>query len=272
MLIFMTKEAGQAILVDLQGFWNKAKITLAWKLTWLEKKIVTIPPANEKIEQEQPQGKCKKLPNNEKSTPNKEQRRIHHTHKQQATKVLSEAATSNERRIQQLEKSLAALQEDNVDLKSTIGEMKDIQHREQAKMIGMQLQMTETNWKTEAANQDIRKCKLALHSVETKMATLSTTEETNNRFDRIESLLTGVPRPLISLTLRYAGTMTVTGKRKEQARENDAGDDKDFADSRQIMEVEDNDTNKEKQEMELEGTDNHTNSPKENNTQQVQLK
>jgi hypothetical protein len=50
-------------------------------------------------------------------------------HKQQATKVLSVAAMTNkERRLEILEQAVVELQMNNVDIKTTMGEIKEIQH------------------------------------------------------------------------------------------------------------------------------------------------
>jgi hypothetical protein len=88
-----------------------------------------------------------------------------------------------------LEKSVMALQETNLELTTTIGKMKEHQHRDQVRMIGFQTELMAMNRKSDAAITDIRKCKTAIHKVETKLASLSTAEETNGRFDRIESML-----------------------------------------------------------------------------------
>jgi hypothetical protein len=128
MLRYMTAKAASAILTDYKEFQQKAQLTPVWKPTWFEKQIIL---SQDKDEQEQePQGRRKKTTviNNE-STQKQEQTNIHIAHKQQATKVLSEAAMTNEeRRLAILEQAVAELQTNNMDVKTMMGEIKETQH------------------------------------------------------------------------------------------------------------------------------------------------
>jgi hypothetical protein len=63
--------------------------------------------------------------------------------------------------------------------------------------------------------------------------TLSTKEDTNNRFDRIENMLSGAHG--MQIEHRTTEMITLTGKRKEQTQDHEHGDEEDFAYSQQIM-------------------------------------
>jgi CII-binding regulator of phage lambda lysogenization HflD len=167
-------------------------------------------------QQEAQQGKRKKTTTTPQQSKTKQEQTIaHHAHKQQATKVLSKAATTKEeKRLAFLEQSVASLQETNVELKTTMGEMKENQHRDQVKIIGLQTELEAVNRKADISLTDIRKCKSAIMTMETKLASLSTAEEMNNRFDRIESMLSATFNA--TTTSRLTNKSTVTGKRKEQ--------------------------------------------------------
>jgi hypothetical protein len=163
-----------------------------------------------------------------------DQSTTHHAHKQQATKVLSEAMmTKEEIRMATLEKSVAELQNDKVELLTTIGEMKDNQHRDQTKLIGLQTQLELTNSKTDRALVSIEKCNTAIGNMETKLASLSTAEVTKQRFDRIESMLYGLLGA--PATARVRTSTSLTGKRKEDVLLLEEGEEETFADSQEII-------------------------------------
>jgi hypothetical protein len=169
-----------------------------------------------------------------------------------------------------LEKSVASLQEDNVELTQTIMAMKNNQYQDQVKMVPLQTELESTNRKLEIASNDIKKCKTSLGTVEERMATLSTKEDTNNRFDRIESIISGaLGAPHIT---RTAGTLTLTGKRKEQASEPEQGEEEDFADSQQIMETEYHEETYASENNGTEGGNDQTNSSMEGMTRHMQVK
>jgi hypothetical protein len=67
------------------------------------------------------------------------------------------------------------------------------------------------------------------------LATLSTKEDTNNRFDRIESMLSGALGTTIYS--QATGAITLPAKRKDQTQEQEHRDEDDFTDSQQIMEM-----------------------------------
>jgi hypothetical protein len=106
------------------------------------------------------------------------------------------------------------------------------------------------------------------------MAKISTTEDTNNRFDRIESILAGLY--VNQNAIRSTGTLTLTGKRKEQVINPDNEDEEDltdnFADSQEHMDAEDNSIHQKPTQQNTEGEDNHTNSPKDGANQHMRLK
>jgi hypothetical protein len=105
----------------------------------------------EKEKQQEPQGKRKKMAaENKQSTSIQQQVTTHHTHKQQATKVLSNAAmTNDEKRFANLENKVINLQDTNVELVSTIREMREHQYRNQNKMIARQTELEATNRKSD---------------------------------------------------------------------------------------------------------------------------
>jgi hypothetical protein len=124
----MMEEAGKAIL----PYYNEQAFrasTITWKPTWFEKQIVA-PAKQDETNDQEPQGNRKKRQmETNQSKPRQDQIEIYHKCTQQATKVLSEAAMTNEeKRMIKLEKSVATLQEYNVELNQTIGEMKNNQY------------------------------------------------------------------------------------------------------------------------------------------------
>jgi DNA repair exonuclease SbcCD ATPase subunit len=167
----MTVKAAKSILPDYPKLVIKAKSAAMWQPTWFEKQIVKQKQVEE--QQEAPHGKRKKTTEPAKQTkPKQDQSNVH---KQQATKVLSEAAvTTDEKRLAVLEQSVAALQETNVALMTAMSAMKDNQHRDQVKMIGLQMELEATGRKVDTTINDIRKCKSAIATVENKLASLST--------------------------------------------------------------------------------------------------
>jgi predicted RNase H-like nuclease (RuvC/YqgF family) len=152
-----------------------------------------------------------------------------------ANKALSEATTTNEeRRLILLEQAVAELQTSNLDVKTTMGEMRDTQHRDQEKIIGLQTQMEHTNRKMEAATNDIKECRAAIDNVQTKVSSLSTSEDTNRRFDRIESMLAAIG---VSTTDRLTNK-SITGKRKEDEFLLGDGEEETFADNQENIDTE----------------------------------
>jgi chromosome segregation ATPase len=142
--------------------------------------------------------------------------------------------------MDRIEQKVATLQESNVKLLTMVGEMREIQHRDQTKIIGLQSELEEANRKHELSQQEIRKCKAEIGSVESKLALLSTKEETMERFDRIEQMLSGavVTRKSMGITQKKL-TM---GKRKDKVTDIEAigaSDDEDaYADSQELMDHE----------------------------------
>jgi hypothetical protein len=122
MLQYMTVEAANAILVDYKEYQQKAQTTPVWKPTWFEKQIIT----TQNTEDQELQGKRKKtVVETNESTQKQELIKTHMAHKQHATKVLSEAAMTNEeRRLAVLEHYVAELQMNNVDVKTIMSEIK----------------------------------------------------------------------------------------------------------------------------------------------------
>jgi hypothetical protein len=156
MLRYMTTEVRRAALLDYN---EQAKKTATWKPTWFEKQIILLQQIETK--EEEPQGKRKKTQQPTKQTKSEQnQTWIHLNHTQQATKILSAAAMNTaEKMIITVEKLLASLQEDNVELAQTIGEMKNSQYQDQVKMVALQSELEANNCKLETASQDIKKCK-----------------------------------------------------------------------------------------------------------------
>jgi hypothetical protein len=257
MLRYMTTEAGRNILPDYNEHARKAPTTV-WKPTWFEKQIVARAKQAETTE-EKPQGKRKKIQmENSPTKPKQDLIDTYHKRAQQATKVLSEAAMTNEeKRMLKLEQFVASLQEDNVELNQTIGEMKNIQYQDQIKLVALQSELETANRRIESTSQEVKKCNSALITVEKKLATLSTADATNSRFDRIESMLSG----FLTTTPNNnnTGMITLTGKRKELLMEGEHTENDDIADSQQIMETEYYE-HQETSSNSREGRNDHTNS------------
>jgi hypothetical protein len=188
-LRFMSQETGEAVISRYHEMVHRATISRPWQPTWYERQLTS---TKDEQEESEPTGKRKKTnpPNAKIATP--ESTVTHHTDTQKATKILSNAAAQEEHQGQkEMANEIATLKEKNVELITMIGEMKEFQHRDQTRIIGIQSDLDNTNKRIEAATKEIRKCALAVTTVESRLALLSTKEETTNRFDRIESLLMG---------------------------------------------------------------------------------
>jgi hypothetical protein len=266
----MTPAAGNACLENYQEKAQKMQSVSPWKPTWLEKQILTMKP--EENEGNQHGGKRKKTSaTTTEST--KDTSNIHHSHTQNATKVLSEvASTESLTRIDIMEQRVASLQESNVELMSMIGEMKEIQHRDQTKIIGLQSDIEEANRKSATANQEIRKCKAAVANVETRLASLTTKEETYERLDRIEQMIAGISG--INSAMAYKHKQ-ITGKRKDTNSEIEGKTTPDevlYTDKEDYMESESTEPNQKILLLEEESSDDHTNNRQGANTQHMRVK
>jgi predicted nucleic acid-binding Zn-ribbon protein len=185
MLRYMHPAAGQAVIADYNNMVRKLTTKASWSPTWFERQMV-LPPTEDPTET-QNTGKCKKTI--QTNTTNEQEQLLtnYHSQSQQANKVLSKANSSNETQTTDstMAKDIADLKERNVELMSIISEMKDLQHRDQKKIIGLESELVNTNSKVETGVKKIRECKSAITNVETRLATLSTRAETTSRFDRI---------------------------------------------------------------------------------------
>jgi chromosome segregation ATPase len=270
-LRFTTPESARVIFQNYGELQRKSKTTQTWAPTWFERQIVTSGNHKDKLQHEL-QSKRKKM--EEDINPNKateEQQTIYHNHKQQATKILSDAASSNDvKRFKALEKSVAELQENNVELIATIGTMKDNQYRDQTKMIGLQTQLENANRKLEGQAKELRKCQMSIQTVETKLSTLSTADDANKRFDRIESMIAGMGGHQI----HKSGEIVLTGKRKEKVAdiETEQEEEQTFEDSPDIMETDEYGILTKIIAPRNEGHGYHTNNQQENSISETWLK
>jgi chromosome segregation ATPase len=187
----------------------------------------------------------------------------HHAHTQNATKVLSDAAVNEDsKRIDRMEQKVSSLQESNVELVTMVGEMRETQHREQTKIMRLQSELEEANRRATIANQELSKCKAEITTVQTKLASLSTREETTERFDRIEQMLTGTLGMQTSIGGLYK--KSITGKRKDVGTviegRGTLEDDETYDGTQESMEPEYVVNTKTTLLLENEGSNNHTNS------------
>jgi hypothetical protein len=270
-LRFMTQEAGAAILQDYPEVVRKSNATKPWSPTWFEKQILTI--KQEENTEIPPMGKRKKMAT---TTAKKEEPlAVHMDHKHHANKVQSETAASETfKRMDMMEQSLNTLKETNVELMQMIGEMRENQHRDQTKIIGLESEILETTRKVMMNQQELKKCKAAITSVETQPATLSTKEETSERFDQIEEMLSGVIDTRKSA--RINKPKSLTEKRKEKALDNEtvtASDDEEaFADSQQNMDTEEMEGTRMLLTNGNKGEGNQTNSHPDINSKNMRVK
>jgi hypothetical protein len=269
----MTLEKAKKIFQRYGELERKAKTNLIWSPTWFDRQIIKLDNHEEK--KQEPQGKQKKTEEEkEQAVENKEQQSVHHNHKQQATKIPSGAATFTEdKRYTALVISVAELQENNVELLATIGTMKENQHRDPTKMISLQTQLEETNRKIEGTSNELKKCRSSIQSVETRLSSLSTADNTNKRFDRIESILVGAigntgNQPMGTIILACKQKVKVVDMENEQDEE-----DENFVDSQDIMETEEQGkTTTTILTTPNEGTGYQTNSQQDNAPSEMRLK
>jgi hypothetical protein len=188
--------------------------------------------------------------------------------------LLNAATTNDEKRFANLEKKVTNLQDTNVELVSTIGEMRENQSCDQTKMIALQMELEATNRKSDIATNKLKKCKSAISNVETRLASLSMKEDTNKQFDRIESLITGAFGGKEAPSNNEVGKLA--GKRKEQSEqlehEGDSSEEELLA-IQDGMETKDVDETNKSNNKGSDGSDNQTNSQSVNKEQSnMQLK
>jgi hypothetical protein len=96
----MSPETGLEILADCKNMATKAIVSPYWSPTWYEEQIVVLPEQEQDNKAEQTPTKRKKTPqdtNNKTNASNSnDQSNAHHAHTQQANKVLSAAASTED--------------------------------------------------------------------------------------------------------------------------------------------------------------------------------
>jgi hypothetical protein len=217
MLRLMSPEAWRAILADYNGMARKAIVLPNRSPTWYEEQIVVQP--QEETEPESSPTKRKKTPeisnNTSQNSNQKAQKTIHHAHTQQMNKVLSAAAsTEDAKKILLLSTQVLELQDGMMEMTLIISKMSDNQYRDRDTIIALQSELEMVNRKAKSAREDIGKCQVALNTMEQKLSILSTKEDSNKRFDKIESLL-------LEQSSCQGRRLMLTGKRKEQITEED---------------------------------------------------
>jgi hypothetical protein len=252
---------------------RKLTTKASWSPTWFERQMV-LPPAEDSTEN-QNTGKRKKTIQTNTTNEQEQLSTIHHSHTQQANKVLSKATSANEAQStdSSMAQDIADLKERNVELMSIISEMKDFQHRDQKKIIGLESELINTNRKVDTGVKEIRECKSAIANVKTRLATLSTRAETTSRFDRIEAILMG--RTTTLHTNKSERTNLLTGKRKEKTEDYDnlleSEEDESYQQTQELMEHEQTQDNMQMIVTHI-GEGDQTNSHSEVDTTNTQLK
>jgi hypothetical protein len=145
-----------------------------------------------------------------------------------------------------------------------VGEIQEKQHRYQTKIIGLQAELEDADRKQVISQQELQKCKVAIGLVESKLVLLSTKEETMERFDRIEEMLSGALGTRKSA--RIIRSKLTTGKRKDKVTDIEAtgmfDDEEAYTDSQQSMEHKPIYQTQLTLLLEDEGDDNHSNKRK----------
>jgi Fe2+ transport system protein B len=141
MLRFMSPEAAKSILVDYNTMFHKSITALYWSLTWFEKQIIIAPKENN--EESNNNTKRKKMiqtqMTNNKCNKQMAPTTIHHNHTQQATKVLSASATTEDsKRVAQLASQAAELQDNLEEMSSIVGKISDTQYHNQNNIKALQ--------------------------------------------------------------------------------------------------------------------------------------
>jgi primosomal protein N'' len=95
---------------------------------------------------------------------------------------------------------------------SMMGGFKVQQHWDQTHILSLQVELEKTNKKTKNMAKYVAKCRTAITMVETKLETLSTTEEGSKQFDKIAAMFAAVSEPLRRFSDR--GKAMLTQKRK----------------------------------------------------------
>jgi hypothetical protein len=172
-----------------------------------------------------------------------------------------------------MEQKVSSLQESNVELVTMVGEMRETQHRDQTKTMGLQSELEEANCKVAIVHQELRQCKVAITTVQTKLASLSTRNKTTKQFDRIKQMLTGTLGMKISKG--STNNKSITRKRKDTGTVKAIGtsdDEERYADTQESMEPEYAENIKTTLLLENEGSNNHTNSQQGTDTTSMQVK
>jgi uncharacterized lipoprotein YehR (DUF1307 family) len=259
---YMTQEAGQMILEDYRELRQQAMTSVPWAPTWFESSVPTI--NEEEQDEKEPTGKRKKENPARNYEPHEQSNStIHYKNMQNANKVLSSAATTEDaNKIALLSSQVSELQDSLAGITSTIGELKDHQHRDQLRMNGLQADVEMISKKAEIATMEIRRCNTTITNMEHRLANLSTKEETTKRFDTLEAMFAEIAGPLRK-------THLLTGKLK--------GAEQDYNETyEEEMIFENQNDNNNSQTLAIthgqEGAGDHTNSHKCSGESNMQVK
>jgi hypothetical protein len=121
--------------------------------------------------------------------------------------------------VAQLASQVADLQDSLAEMTSIVGKISNTQYQNQNNIITLQSGLERVDQKTKIATKEIEKFKTAIITMESKLATLSTTEDSNKRFDKIEALLVDNPgrkRRASSRGMRKELTQTPDEDMKQQ--------------------------------------------------------
>jgi predicted metal-dependent phosphoesterase TrpH len=169
-----------------------------------------------------------------------------------------------------MEQRVASLQESNVE----VGEMKELQPQDQTKIIGLHSELEEVNRKATISQQDLRRCKIASTTVETKLASFSTKEESSKQFDHSEQMIAGAIG--LKQTAGNNKNKQITGKRKDVVTDIEAigtsDEEESYADTQEFMEPEYMENIQASLLLENEGSDDHTNNRQGTETPNMQVK
>jgi transcriptional regulator with GAF, ATPase, and Fis domain len=127
---------------------------------------------------------------------------------------LAAASTEDTKKVALLASHVSELQDSLMEMTKIVEKMSNNQYQDRITVIVLQSKLETKSQKTESAQIYINKCQVTITTIKNMLGTLSIREESNKRFDKIESLL-------LEQSSHWGKILILTGKKIEQIQEED---------------------------------------------------
>jgi hypothetical protein len=216
MLSYMTEESGRAIIPNYEDKVMEAAENPIWEPNWFEEHIVPISQPTPAMENRATKRQKANPPKTYTNTITKNEA------KQSTNDALTFCTSSSsiiaEAKIATLEKLVAELQTQQVDLLDYIQGVKQTQRDIQNELITVNNHIETVERSTQLVTRDIKTCQLNVTRIETGLATLTTKQETTELFSQILMMFGEVNASLQQIT---AGNNHIQGHTMPTQEQND---------------------------------------------------